>query len=185
MKEVILTGLRQKYLEFMGFKKSVREQVRIDYEAKIQDEVRRRISEAEVAFAEELVAAKDEYGLTVTEIQDEVFHSRTWSRWKTWRDLMGIGGERENQKARVVLDKPYRLEEGEWYAIRNEEGDIDPILLDILETKDGFAVWPPMDEQDHGYASYVQNFGRNQKRFNDFIVTAFKKYGDDPLEKEA
>lgn len=181
--DVEIQELKDAYSARKVAKATIRAEVREKYRAVMAEEIESRQMENDVRFAKRMLRAKESLGLTIRDLQDEVLKTRTWSVWEYWRDLMGIEPERVSASLEKEARKPYRLEEGEWYAVKNEEGDIDPIRLDILERKDGFAIWPPMDEQDHGYESYVKNFGRNQKRFNDFIVAAFKKYGDDPFEK--
>lgn len=85
--------LRRHYIELTVLKKTVRAQVKAEYEAKIDFEINRRIEAEEIKFANHLAAVKERESMPVSIIQDHVLRTRTWSRWEKWRDLAGLSPE--------------------------------------------------------------------------------------------
>lgn len=85
--------LRTHYNELRLFKKSVRAQVKMEYEAKIDFEIRSRVEAEELKFANHLAAVKERDAMPVRIIQDEVLRTRTWNVWERIRDLAGVEPE--------------------------------------------------------------------------------------------
>lgn len=85
--------LRDHYNQLRLFKKSVRSQVKMEYEAKIDFEVKSRTEAAELKFANHLAAVKERDDMPVRILQDEVLRTRTWSVWERIRDLAGVQPE--------------------------------------------------------------------------------------------
>lgn len=131
-----LFDLRREYRDLGVFKKTVRAQVKADFEVKIQQEIQSRIAAAEAEFSRHLAEKKEEYDLKVTEIQDEVLRSRTWSIWEKWRDLAEITPERERATSKRVEaakpDKYYTMEDGDIWLVSGPEGALEPpISIDV------------------------------------------------------
>lgn len=136
---VAVTELRQHYVALGILKKTVRAQVKAEYEAKIYNEIRSRIAEAELKFAKHLAAVKERESMPVTVIQDHVLHTRTWNRWEYLRDLAEIEPEfvtaenaREARKAAEAAST-WDFEEGLFYIRRGPEGNVisDPVAYRI------------------------------------------------------
>lgn len=85
--------LRDHYNQLRLFKKSIRTQVKMEYEAKIDFEIKSRTESAELKFANHLASVKERDSIPVRILQDEVLRTRTWSVWEKIRDLAGIPGE--------------------------------------------------------------------------------------------
>lgn len=88
-----VSELRDHYNQLRLFKKTVRAQVKMEYEAKISFEIKSRTEEAELKFAKHLAAVKERDDMPVRVIQDEVLRTRTWSAWERIRDLAGVAPE--------------------------------------------------------------------------------------------
>ena len=85
--------LRRHYVELTVLKKTVRAQVKAEFEPKIDFEIQRRIEAEEIKFANHLAAVKEREDMPINVIQDHVIRSRTWNRWEKWRDLAGLQPE--------------------------------------------------------------------------------------------
>lgn len=110
---VAVNELRNHYNELRLYKKSVRTQVKMEFEAKIDFEIKSRLESAELKFANHLAAVKDRDELPVSIIQNEVLRTRTWSVWERIRDLAGVAPEfvraedvravKRDEKARAAM----------------------------------------------------------------------------------
>ena len=184
--DVVLDDLAREYRELGRLKKTVRAEVRADFEEQIRREIERRIGAAEMTFAHRLAEAKDAYGLKVTDIMDQVLHSRAWNRWSKWRELAGMKPERvvqaEIRQAKADDRKPYRIEDGKIIVLRNASGPVEP--FEILEVRGGRAWgYNGISEGGEHYEDQV-NFRKafnhlDSSGFTSFLRGAFEEYGDD------
>lgn len=103
--------LRTHYNELAIFKKTVKAQVKAEFEAKMDFEIQSRIEAEEIKFANHVAAVKERENLPVTVIQDHVLRTRTWNRWERIRDLAGIPGEfiraEDAREAKRLANSPF------------------------------------------------------------------------------
>lgn len=162
---------------------AIRTEVREKYKEVIAQEIKERKLANDVKFARRLAEVKERSGMTVSAIQDEVFGSRTWSRWEYWRDLMGILPEREStEKVRAAkrgTEKPYRIEDGVVIVTRNADGPVEEFRIENVagNEKVGYAFWPYFDGED--YDRMMTAFPEGIAAVSPFLKEAFAKYGDD------
>lgn len=124
---VAVNELRDHYNQLRVFKKSVRTQVKAEFEAKIDFEIQSRIESEELKFAKHLAAVKAREDMPVRIIQDNVLRTRTWSVWERVRDLAGLQPEfvraedvRENKRIEAELsNRVYEWRDGVLYVHRN------------------------------------------------------------------
>lgn len=149
--------LRDHYNQLRLFKKSVRAQVKMEYEAKIDFEIKSRTEAEELKFANHLAAVKERDNMPVRVIQDEVIRTRTWSVWERIRDLAGVVPEfvraEDVREAKRLANAPFRWEVSDdnkfgfnLVLTRDEKGElIEPevTLTDIRIEADGkLSAWP-------------------------------------------
>lgn len=158
---------------------AIRTEVREKYKEVIAQEIKERKLANDVKFARRLAEVKERSGMTVSAIQDEVFGSRTWSRWEYWRDLMGIAPERETTAAKRGAAKPYRIEDGVVIVTRNADGPVEEFRIEevVGDEKRGYAFWPYFDGED--FDRMMAAFPEGIAAVSPFLKEAFAKYGDD------
>ena len=158
---------------------AIRTEVREKYKEVIAQEIKERKIANDVKFARRLAEVKERSGMTVSAIQDEVFGSRTWSRWEYWRDLMGIAPERETAAAKRGTAKPYRIEDGVVIVTRNADGPVEEFRIESVvgNEKVGYAFWPYFEGED--YDRMRAAFPEGIAAASPFLKEAFAKYGDD------
>lgn len=124
---VAVNELRDHYNQLRVFKKSVRTQVKAEFEAKIDFEIQSRIESEELKFAKHLAAVKAREDMPVRIIQDNVLRTRTWSVWERVRDLAGLQPEfvraedvRENKRVEAErANRVFEWRDGVLYVHRN------------------------------------------------------------------
>lgn len=165
---------------------AIRTEVREKYKEVIAQEIKERKLANDVKFARRLAEVKERSGMTVSAIQDEVFGSRTWSRWEYWRDLMGILPEREStEKVRAAkrgTEKPYRIEDGVVIVTRNADGPVEEFRIENVDVSQTgvYVFWPYLDGEEHDRAKTA--FPGNVMGVSTFLNGAFEKYGDNPQD---
>lgn len=100
-----LHELRTLYREVIRDRKVISDEVKEKYREIAANEIRQRTQAMEYAFADRLRTLKEVHGLTVTDIQKHVFHTKAWDVWEKWKDLAGIVPEavvREQAKAEMA-----------------------------------------------------------------------------------
>ena len=157
--------LRRHYVELTVLKKTVRAQVKAEFEPKIDFEIRRRIEAEEIKFANHLAAVKEREDMPINVIQDHVIRSRTWNRWEKWRDLAGLQPElvtaEDARNAKRLANRGFRWEEDPtaeigWVFVldRDEKGNPVPeIRIDSwLVKEDRLMAFPNNDDETRAYA---------------------------------
>lgn len=107
-RENAIARLRAAYVENRRLSDTMRAEVKAKYREIIENEIAEKKRGNDVAFAQLLAREKEEHGLPVTLILDEVFRSRTWSRWQKWQELAGLDPERvraERARAEATVEK--------------------------------------------------------------------------------
>lgn len=132
---VAVNELRDHYNALSVFKAGVKAQVKAEYEAKMDLEIKTRVAEEEIKFANHLAAVKEREQMPLTVIQDNVLRTRTWKRWEYWRDMAGIEPERvtasDARKVRELASAP---------LVWNE----DYTVLTIKRAPDGTTLPEPV-----------------------------------------
>lgn len=149
--------LRTHYNELSVYKKSVKAQVKAEYEAKMDFEIQSRIEAEEIKFANHVAAVKERENLPVTVIQDHVLRTRTWSRWERIRDLAGIPGEfvrAEDAREAKRRENAVFLWSDD-YSTLTVQKDVDgvafaaPMTYDVTtNAKHGTIWWPDALDRD-------------------------------------
>lgn len=187
--------LRDHYNQLRLFKKSIRTQVKMEYEAKIDFEIRSRTEAAELSFANHLAAVKERDDMPVRIIQDEVLRTRTWSIWERIRDLAGVQPEftraEDVREAKRLADIPYRWVESDnafGYALvltKAENGEkFDPtlsgvedgvvIIRDIRVKDDEVSAWPGKPEHTAVWDEYWGGEPLAMKRYASKVANDHK-----------
>lgn len=172
--------LRTHYNELSVYKKSVKAQVKAEYEAKMDFEIQSRIEAEEIKFANHVAAVKERENLPVTVIQDHVLRTRTWSRWERIRDLAGIPGEfvraEDARQAKRLANSAFLWSEDRRILTVQKDskgGEIEPVVYDMTTNRRIQGRWWPnsgtpeqnglSDEErtatarDTGFAQYVSD----------------------------
>ncbi|USH44565.1 hypothetical protein SEA_CASSITA_112 [Microbacterium phage Cassita] len=162
-----VTELRDHYNALTVLKKTIRAQVKAEYEAKIDFEIQSRIEAAEIKFANHVAAVKERDNLPVSVIQDHVLRTRTWNRWERIRDLAGIPGEfvraEDAREAKRRENASFLWEDGTLTVRKNSRGDnIEPLTYDLSTNRKvrGGLWWP--DAHD---AEAEREIARDDKGF--------------------
>jgi len=164
---VAINELRTHYNELSVLKKTIRAQVKAEYEAKIDFEIQRRTEAAELKFANHVAAVKERENLPVSVIQDHVLRTRTWSRWERIRDLAGIPAEfvraEDAREAKRRDEATFVWGDGILTVRKNSRGEsITPLEynLSTLRRVPGGLWWP--DAHD---AEAERDVARDDKSF--------------------
>lgn len=155
---VAVNELRNHYNELTVFKKSVRAQVKAEYEAKMDFEIQSRIEAEEIKFANHVAAVKERESLPVTVIQDHVLRTRTWNRWERIRDLAGIPGEfvrAEDAREAKRLENAAFIWSDDYLTLtvrKNSLGHVlvKPVIYDMTtlhKVRDRW--WPEADDEEN------------------------------------
>lgn len=153
---VAVNELRTHYNELAIFKKTVKAQVKAEFEAKMDFEIQSRIEAEEIKFANHVAAVKEREDLPVTVIQDHVLRTRTWNRWERIRDLAGIPGEfvrAEDARETKRRENAVFLWADD-YSTLTVQKDVDgvpikPFVYDMTtNSKFGTIWWPDADDND-------------------------------------
>lgn len=176
--------LRTHYNELSIYKKSVKAQVKAEYEAKMDFEIQSRIEAEEIKFANHVAAVKERENLPVTVIQDHVLRTRTWSRWERIRDLAGIPGEfvraEDAREAKRLADSPFLWSKNHaTLTVRKDSKgqEIDPVVYDLSTLKQIQGRWWP----DSGTAE--QNGISDEERTATAVDTGFAQYVSDEIQR--
>lgn len=156
---VAVNELRTHYNELAIFKKTVKAQVKAEFEAKMDFEIQSRIEAEEIKFANHVAVVKEREDLPVTVIQDHVLRTRTWNRWERIRDLAGIPGEfvrAENIRDAKRLENATFLWSDDYATLtvkKNSRGKtLSPELVYDMSTNAkvrGGLWWPDSQDQDY------------------------------------
>lgn len=155
---VAVNELRNHYNELTVFKKSVRAQVKAEYEAKMDFEIQSRIEAEEIKFANHVAAVKERESLPVTVIQDHVLRTRTWNRWERIRDLAGIPGEfvrAQDAREAKRLENAAFIWSDDYLTLtvrKNSLGNVldRPVIYDMTTLKKVTGIWwPHTDDEDN------------------------------------
>lgn len=92
--EAVLNELRDAYWNRSMNKRLIRDRIKAKYEGVIYAETQEAIAEIEKEFLDMLKDYKQRYRLRVSDIQDHVLRTRTWTIWTTLRDKAGLEAER-------------------------------------------------------------------------------------------
>lgn len=148
--------LRTHYNELAIFKKTVKAQVKAEFEAKMDFEIQSRIEAEEVKFANHVAAVKEREDLPVTVIQDHVLRTRTWNRWERIRDLAGIPGEfvrAEDVRAAKRRENAVFLWADDYSTLtvqKDAQGNAIAHLVYDMSTNSKFGTiwWPDATDRD-------------------------------------
>lgn len=151
-----VTELRDHYNALTVLKKSVRAQVKAEYEAKMDFEIQSRIEAAEIKFANHVAAVKERDSMPVTVIQDHVLRTRTWNRWERIRDLAGIPGEfvrAEDAREAKRLENAAFIWSEDYATLtvrKNSLGHtlVNPVVYDMTTLRKVSNLWWPQVEND-------------------------------------
>lgn len=169
-----VTELRDHYNALTVLKKSVRAQVKAEYEAKMDFEIQSRIEAAEIKFANHVAAVKERDSMPVTVIQDHVLRTRTWNRWERIRDLAGIPGEfvrAEDAREAKRLETSAFIWSDDYQFLsvkRNSRGHvIDPPVEYTMEglRKSGSRWFPQLTERSDEADAYEMTVFKGDEEF--------------------
>lgn len=174
---VAVNELRDHYNALSVFKASVKAQVKAEYEAKMDFEIKSRIAEEELKFANHLAAVKEREQLPLTVIQDNVLRTRTWKRWEYYRDMVGMAPERvtiANAKAeKAKANSPFMWSDDYTTLTvkRAPDGtEIEPITyLSFISSWDGTKVYPEYESDFELKKAHMAQF-RAHPKWMDFLM---------------
>lgn len=179
-----VTELREHYNALKIAKKTIRAQVKIEFEAKIDLEIQSRIEKAELEFAQHLRQVKERDNIPVTVIQDNVLRSRSWNRWVEIRDLGEIQPEMvsaENLRdAKRIANSPFVWsEDNDTLTVkRNSKGEeIDPVEFDIRTNawvKSVNRWWP--DSMPGGISEAESAAIKGDSGFSQFVSDEIERH---------
>lgn len=168
---VAVNELRNHYNELTVFKKSVRAQVKAEYEAKMDFEIQSRIEAEEIKFANHVAAVKERENLPVTVIQDHVLRTRTWNRWERIRDLAGIPGEfvraEDAREAKRLANSPFQWSEDRLVLTVTKDSKGLPlseaVIFDMTTNrKIGDKWWPESGTPEENGVSQAEREAKKQ-----------------------
>lgn len=169
--------LRNHYNALRVFRKSVREQVKTEFEQKIDFEIKARTEAEEIKFATHLAAVKERENLPVRVIQDNVLRTRTWSRWEYFRDLAGIPGEfiraEDIRKAKAEAENPFHWSEDfEILTVKKNSRleDIEPVTYYLSTNRYSNGIyWPDTSLEGNGVSAEYRAALAEDAGFREFV----------------
>lgn len=169
--------LRDHYNALRVFRKSVREQVKTEFESKIDFEIKTRTEAEELKFANHVAAVKERENLPVRVIQDHVLRTRTWSRWEYFRDLAGIPGEfvkaEDIRKAKEEAENPFHwAEDFSTLTVTKNSAleDIEPATYYLSTNRYSNGIyWPDTSLEGNGISPEYRAAVASDAGFREFV----------------
>lgn len=189
--------LRDHYNQLRLFKKSIRAQVKMEYEAKIDFEIKSRTEAAELKFAQHLASVKERDDMPVRIIQDEVLRTRTWSIWERIRDLAGVQPEftraEDVREAKRLAASPFQFSADYLTLTVTKDSTgaelAEPVVYDLTTVSwANNKWWAASADNNLGLSDAERMAMRGDKKYKQYVSDEIQRQIDagnidNPLEK--